>query len=102
MAASDGARSDGPFLVTGSAGGIGAACVTALRESGRTAIGADLPGRGGDLDLDVTDHRAVEGTIQRLLEDHGRLGGVVTTAGVGVGGPAEVLDLDTWLTSQLA
>lgn len=87
---------DGPFLVTGAAGGIGAACVDALRESGRVAVGADLPGRGADLDLDVTDPDAVDRAVTSIVEEHGRLGGVVAAAGVGVGGPFETLDLDSW------
>lgn len=85
-----------PFVVTGAGGGIGAATVTALRESGRTVIGADLEGRGADIDLDVTDASAVEGAINRVVGEHGGLGGVVTAAGVGVGGPLETLDLETW------
>ena len=86
----------GPFVVTGAAGGIGAACMVALRESGRTAIGTDLPGRGADVDLDVTDADAVEATVAGVVAEHGRLGGVVAAAGVGVGGPVETLDLETW------
>lgn len=88
--------SDGPILVTGAGGGIGSACVAALREAGLTVVGADLRGSGCDIELDVTDATAVETTITELVAEHGRIGGAVTAAGVGVGGPVESIDLEMW------
>lgn len=100
MQASDRARArEGggpPFLVTGAAGGIGAACVDALRDSGRAVVTADLPGRDVDLALDVTEPEAVDAAVAGVVAEHGGLGGVVTAAGVGVGGPVETLELDDW------
>jgi NAD(P)-dependent dehydrogenase (short-subunit alcohol dehydrogenase family) len=87
---------DGPYLITGAAGGIGAACVTALRDAGLTVMGADVDRRDCDIELDVTDPTAVDATISQIVTDHGRLGGVVTAAGVGVGGPMERLDERMW------
>lgn len=88
--------SEAPFLVTGAAGGIGAACMRALEAAGHRAIGADLPGSGADVELDVTDPAAVDAAIGAIVDAHGELGGVVTAAGVGVGGPTEDLDEAMW------
>lgn len=86
----------GPFLVTGAAGGIGRACVAALRASGRAVVTADLPGREADLVLDVTDPDAVDAAVRSIVDEHGGLGGAVAAAGVGVGGPVETLELEQW------
>lgn len=97
MGAAERARGGaGPFLVTGAAGGIGAACVAALRASGRVVVAADLPGRDADVDLDVTDPGAVDEAVRAIVDEHGGLGGVVAAAGVGVGGPVETLELEQW------
>src|SRR4051794_22292907 len=45
-------------VVTGSAGGIGAALVEGFTRAGAEAVGTDLLGRGADMDLDVTDLEA--------------------------------------------
>ncbi len=83
-------------VVTGGAGGIGAATIDALRARGLTVIGTDLEGRGADVVLDVTDRAAVPDTINAIAERHGRLDLVVHTAGIGAGGLVEDLDEDAW------
>ncbi len=63
-------------LVTGSAGGIGQAIVTAIREAGGTAVGFDLA--EGDVGRDEDVRKVVE----RVLENHGRLDCMVHAAGI--------------------
>ena len=36
---------------------------------GHDVVGADLPGRGGDVDLDCTDHTAVDAAVERVRPD---------------------------------
>jgi short-subunit dehydrogenase len=74
-------------VVTGGTGGIGAAVVSAFRGAGAQAIAVDLPGRGGDVDLDVTDRTKAASTIEELRPDI-----VVANAGIGIGGA--LVDLD--------
>jgi NAD(P)-dependent dehydrogenase (short-subunit alcohol dehydrogenase family) len=83
-------------LVTGAAAGIGAAMVDALRRAGATVLGADLPGRGADLEVDVTDAPAVTRATAEVIAHHGRLDVVASNAGVAVAGPVEDLTLDDW------
>lgn len=80
------------MLITGGAGGIGAALAEAFRSAGATVVTTDRPGRGADLDLDVTDAEAVATTIAGL----DRLDVVVANAGIGVGGLVEDVDRAGW------
>jgi len=74
-------------LVTGGAGGIGSAIVSAFRAVGAEPMSADLPGQRADVDLDVTDAHTTASTIEALRPDV-----VVANAGVGVGGVLADLD----------
>jgi 3(or 17)beta-hydroxysteroid dehydrogenase len=64
-------------LVTGAAGGIGAATVDAIRRAGGTAIATDV----GPADIAAR---------------HGRLDGLVNAAGIAILGTVEQLDFATW------
>jgi NAD(P)-dependent dehydrogenase (short-subunit alcohol dehydrogenase family) len=55
--------------VTGGAGAIGGAIVSALRATGHVAVVLD---RAGDLPVDLADHRAVQAAADDLLGRHGR------------------------------
>lgn len=81
------------MLVTGAASGIGAATASRLAAEGAVVWGADLTPwaelpdwAAGDATrcarLDVSDDAAVAALIAALLERHGRLDGVVHSAGV--------------------
>jgi NAD(P)-dependent dehydrogenase (short-subunit alcohol dehydrogenase family) len=83
-------------LITGSEGGIGTALRGAFSGRGAIVVGADLPGRGGDLDIDVTDVDTVHHVVAEVLRRHGRLDVVVANAGVGHAGTMEDLDDDAW------
>ena len=56
-------------LLTGSAGSIGTVLQPRLAALGHDVVGADLPGRGGDLDLDCTDHVAVDAAVEQVGPD---------------------------------
>ncbi|WP_232323909.1 SDR family oxidoreductase [Catenuloplanes japonicus] len=74
-------------LVTGAAGGIGAAVVTALAADGATVIGTDLHTARI---LDVRDPDAVEALVADVEAQHGPIAILVNVAGVLRTGP--VLD----------
>jgi NAD(P)-dependent dehydrogenase (short-subunit alcohol dehydrogenase family) len=86
-------------LVTGGAGGIGGAIAERLRADGATVVTTDLPGRGADLDVDVTDGDAVAAAVATASGRHGRLDLVVATAGMGAAGVVEELDEAAWRTT---
>ena len=70
-------------IVSGAAGGIGRAIVSALRDAGAAVAGCDLPGTGADVEFDVRDRTAVHAGVADAI---GALGGgcdaVVANAGV--------------------
>jgi 2-dehydro-3-deoxy-L-rhamnonate dehydrogenase (NAD+) len=78
-------------LVTGGAGGFGAAITERLRRDGFDVAAGDLP------ELDVTDHESVEVFVTGVLQRHGRIDVLVNNAGV-AGPTASVEDypLDDW------
>ncbi|HEV2597839.1 SDR family NAD(P)-dependent oxidoreductase [Sphingopyxis sp.] len=72
-------------LVTGGASGIGAASADRLRADGATVVVGDLKNgeAGGDsLHLDVADAASVDDAIETIVSRHGRLDGLVHSAGV--------------------
>ncbi len=85
------------ILVTGAAGAIGVAVITAVSRAGGTAIASDLGAQAGiDAALDVTaeaDWRRVTAEIERR---HGRLDGLVNAAGIVALGTIEQIDFATW------
>jgi NAD(P)-dependent dehydrogenase (short-subunit alcohol dehydrogenase family) len=72
------------IAITGSASGIGAACAARLRGDGHAVIGVDLREADVVADLGTADGRraAIEGVSE---SSGGRLGGLVTCAGLGGG-----------------
>lgn len=87
-------------VITGAAGGIGAACarficeigghvVVADRNGARDAVVAALSAEGLSVEaaeLDVTDRAATDALIDGVCERHGRLDGFVANAAVNAGG----------------
>ena len=55
------------IVVTGAAGGLGAATTRALRAAGHRVVGADL--HGADEELDVTDPAACRSLARRIMPD---------------------------------
>ena len=66
-------------LVVGGTGLIGSAVVERLRAEGAVAVAASRSGRGGAV-LDTRDDASVSTGISTLLDEHGRLDGVVVAA----------------------
>jgi 3(or 17)beta-hydroxysteroid dehydrogenase len=84
-------------LIAGAAGAVGQAIAAAVKREGGTAIATDLAGQAGiDHVLDVT----VEANWQNVLADveraHGRLDGLVNSAGIAYLGTIEDTDYATW------
>jgi NAD(P)-dependent dehydrogenase (short-subunit alcohol dehydrogenase family) len=78
-------------IVTGGAGGLGAAVAERLREDMFEIVDGDLP------KLDVTDDASVTAFVGRVVERHGRVDVLVNTAGVaGPTAPVEEYPVDEW------
>ena len=94
-------------LVTGAAGAIGGAISVALVTDGWVVIASDRDSVRLDRDspdaarlvaltFDITDELAVEDTIARIVEDHGRLDAVVNNAGVTADAPLHRMSLEAF------
>lgn len=94
-------------LVTGGARGIGANVAAELARRGALPVLADvdetalkeaaaaIPG-ATTVVVDVTDYDACAAAVASVLEQHGRLDIVWANAGIGAGGPVELVDPDIW------
>lgn len=71
-------------LVTGAAGGIGAATVEALRARGAHVVGLDVNPREGVIACDVRDQAAVDGAVAEAVARLGGLDVLINNAGVGM------------------
>jgi len=92
-------------LVTGAAGGIGAATVEVFQREGATVVGVDLSEDApGDLSLqvDVTHEGQVVDMFARTVETYGRLDVIFNNAGISPTDDASVVDttLEAWQRVQ--
>ena len=78
-------------VVTGSAGGIGAAIVDAFTEAGDVAVGLDLVDG-----FDVRDTGACGAEVERIMSEHGRIDVLCNNAGVGAVGDVVAAPADDW------
>ncbi len=79
-------------VVTGGASGIGAACATLLAERGWRVLVADIADRAGEavveplggyfVHIDVTDAPALDAMAEQIVQKHGPVAGLVTSAGI--------------------
>ncbi|MEA2207722.1 MAG: hypothetical protein QOF54_199 [Solirubrobacteraceae bacterium] len=88
-------------VVTGAAGGIGAAAVALFGREGARVVGVDLAeGAPGELSLqvDVTDEQQVRGMYETVAAELGRVDVLFNNAGISPPDDASVLDteLDAW------
>lgn len=89
----------GNVLVTGGAGGLGAAVVDAVREAGGTPLVLDKSAPAGKVDfelVDLSDGRAAEAAVRTLAERNGEFSGVVTAAGIDRCGTLAEVPAEEW------
>ncbi len=93
-------------VITGAAGGIGAAAVSLFSEEGATVVGVDLRDdvQGVDLALaaDVASEEDVIRFLARAREEYGRIDVLFNNAGISPDDDASVVDttLETWQRVQ--
>ncbi|TDG13427.1 SDR family oxidoreductase [Seongchinamella unica] len=95
-------------LITGAASGIGLACARRYADEGATVIGVDLQpaadwhrqvagNRGSALhQVDVTDGAALKRIADDTADRFGAIDILITAAGVGDGGPVNMVDEAVW------
>ena len=92
-------------LVTGGCSGIGEACVSHLIESGHRVCVMDLPSSAsschpqalGFVACDVTDEQALRQSLSHIESTHGRVNGLVNSAGILQHRlPPDQLGMDEW------
>jgi NAD(P)-dependent dehydrogenase (short-subunit alcohol dehydrogenase family) len=95
-------------MITGAAGGIGAATAALFEREGATVVGVDLrEHEAGTLALsgvDLTDEDAVRELFDRVLSELGRIDVMFNNAGISPTDDASVVDtsLETWERVQSA
>jgi NAD(P)-dependent dehydrogenase (short-subunit alcohol dehydrogenase family) len=92
-------------VVTGAAGGIGAATVEVFRREGAKVVGVDLlDGAPGDLALavDVTEEFAVQQMYQQVADEFGRVDVLFNNAGISPDDDTSVLEttFEAWQRVQ--
>jgi NAD(P)-dependent dehydrogenase (short-subunit alcohol dehydrogenase family) len=104
----DGRFEDKVAVVTGAASGIGQAISGALAAEGATVVLADLDGPGATaaagalggrargVALDVTRGDDVAALVAEVVDAEGRLDLLFNNAGIGAGGPVELLEIADW------
>jgi NAD(P)-dependent dehydrogenase (short-subunit alcohol dehydrogenase family) len=96
-------------LVTGGAGGLGAAISRELAGEGAVVVVADLrmaaaeavaaelpPGRGHAVELDVSDDASVATVVRAVVDEHGGIDVLVNNAGIDATAPFEDIPVDDW------
>ena len=84
-------------LITGAAGAVGRAIAVAVAREGGTVVTTDVDAKSGiDHALDVTVEANWESVLATIERAHGRLDGLVNSAGIAHLGTIEDTDYATW------
>jgi NAD(P)-dependent dehydrogenase (short-subunit alcohol dehydrogenase family) len=89
----------GVVLITGGAGGLGAAIAGAVAEAGGTPYVLDRQPVGNGVAherVDLAHPREAEAAVRRAAETQGRLDAVVTAAGIDACGDLSDVEADAW------
>ncbi|GAC68309.1 putative oxidoreductase [Gordonia soli NBRC 108243] len=84
------------MLITGAAGGLGAALTAAFTSRGDQVLTTDRPGTGADLELDVTSDSDWARALDAVRERWGGLDILVNNAGVAGGGRVDRATIEEW------
>jgi NAD(P)-dependent dehydrogenase (short-subunit alcohol dehydrogenase family) len=88
---------DKTIVVTGGAGGLGAAVVRALAKDGARPVALDVRAAEGDHEVvDLADGRAAEAAVERVAARHGGIDAVVTCAGIDTPGELGSVPANVW------
>jgi NADP-dependent 3-hydroxy acid dehydrogenase YdfG len=90
---------DVPVVVTGGSSGLGAAVADRLASSGAAVTSLDRrPSPTGvpTVEVDLADGRATEEAVRHVAKNAGRLGAVVTCAGIDTPGRLDEVDAADW------
>ena len=88
---------DRTVVVTGGAGGLGAAVVAALRKAGARPVALDMRPADGDHEVvDLADSAAAAAAVERVRDARGGIDAVVTCAGIDHPGPLDGVLTDAW------
>jgi NAD(P)-dependent dehydrogenase (short-subunit alcohol dehydrogenase family) len=83
-------------LITGTAGGMGAAAERLFAEAGATVVGCDMRPVDGSEPVDLTDEDAVRRWVDAAAEAHGGIDVLYANAGVTRFGPLEQITKEDW------
>jgi NAD(P)-dependent dehydrogenase (short-subunit alcohol dehydrogenase family) len=88
---------DHTIVVTGGAGGLGAAVVEAVRKEGARPFVLDVRPADGDHEVvDLADTAAATRAVLSVVEHRGGIDAVVTCAGIDHPGPLDGVPADAW------
>jgi len=83
-------------LITGTAGGQGAAAAALFASAGATVVGCDIAPTDGSEPVDLTDEEQVRGWVDSAAEDHGRIDVLYANAGATRFSPLEETTKEEW------
>lgn len=91
-------RLNGTYVVSGGASGLGAAVAEEIALAGGTPVVFDVrpAGRHESHPVDVSDPDVVAEAVERVVERHGSLTGIVANAGIDACGPFDRVGFDAW------
>jgi NAD(P)-dependent dehydrogenase (short-subunit alcohol dehydrogenase family) len=88
---------DRTVVVTGGAGGLGAAVVAALAKAGARPVALDVRPADGDHEVvDLADSAAAMAAVERVRASRGGIDAVVTCAGIDTPGALDAVPFDAW------